>query len=700
MHRFTTALLAFSLSAAVVAQATPEPQALPGQLDGTKRYNVTFKTRTFDLAEFQRAVRTGASASEVDRIVASLQAKARQDQLPFQREIEALGGRLVLQFWLINACTIELAPARLAVVEAMPNVAFVHPDLETHPIAPILVATNANNHNADAPQAAGHRGTGVGVAIVDTGQDSNMGGSGRPHMTYFRNGNPTDTTGGGIGGSLLFTNRQLGAAPADDTNGHGTGVLGIAGGNRWNNGSGDNGHAFDAIKLGYSICNSAGGCGSSLAIEALGWQAAAGDKVRYNIASGNMSYTSSPNPLDVSQQAIDACATLADLLPVTAAANSGASTGTSSSTANGLAVAAVTGNTKTVASFSSRGPLSGDTQRFFPDIAANGVNTIMPARDNEAGNYTASGTSMASPQVCGAAALIKGSRPTLSALELKAVLLCHTESIAAQNPNPPYNSRNAYGMGYLRDDLTVAAALSPGKVVSDAIASTTTPRSFVIVVGNGQPVSVALSWHRHNLTSTAWSNLGIKVLNGTNVVASNDDPRNLYEVVRFTAPLSGPLTVEVSATSLEIASVPFALASTHAFAGVAAHYEMAGAACPGAGGYPTLVVKDDPVVGAPFVLGLAFARTTTPAVLAFGANAVSINLGPIGAPLCSQLASMDILLPIMTDGQGTASLTVTVPNNPALLGGAFHNQGVIADNGANLLGIVTTQRGSGTIGSF
>jgi hypothetical protein len=87
-------------------------------------------------------------------------------------------------------------------------------------------------------------------------------------------------------------------------------------------------------------------------------------------------------------------------------------------------------------------------------------------------------------------------------------------------------------------------------------------------------------------------------------------------------------------------------------------------------------------------------------VLAFGANAVSINLGPIGAPLCSQLASMDILLPIMTDGQGTASLTVTVPNNPALLGGAFHNQGVIADNGANLLGIVTTQRGSGTIGSF
>ena len=59
----------------------------------------------------------------------------------------------------------------------------------------------------------------------------------------------------------------------------------------------------------------------------------------------------------------------------------------------------------------------------------------MPQRDTEAaGNdYQNSGTSMAAPQVCGAATLYRSLRPEADALETKAAILATTESVAAQN---------------------------------------------------------------------------------------------------------------------------------------------------------------------------------------------------------------------------------------------------------------------------
>ena len=69
------------------------------------------------------------------------------------------------------------------------------------------------------------------VQLVDTGQDSNMGGTGRPHRTYFRQGNIAITNAGGLNGSLLLANVQIpGTVGADDTHGHGTGVCSITSG--------------------------------------------------------------------------------------------------------------------------------------------------------------------------------------------------------------------------------------------------------------------------------------------------------------------------------------------------------------------------------------------------------------------------------------------------------------------------------------
>lgn len=700
------------LSALASAQAPAQPEVgkqVVGAKAGTLRYNVTFDRRSFTLDGFREAIQAGRTHEQVSEIVADCQAKARTDYAAFREKVAELGGSTVIEFWLINAVTIDIAPEHVETLEKLPNVMHVRPDLVTEPtgFVPVRTATNSNNHNADAVQAAGYKGSGYSFAIVDTGQDSNMAGTGRPHVQYYRNAVSTNTTGGGLNGSLLLANVQIpGTVGADDTHGHGTGVASISGATGWNSGSGDRGHAYDATRVGYSICVSAGTCSSSFAVEALGWQAAAADRVKYNIVSGNMSYGSSPSPIDVSQQAIDSACLNADLLAVCSAGNSSASTTGSPSVANGLAVAAVNPTTKTMATFSSRGPISGDTARFYPDIAACGVNTVMALRDNEAGNYTASGTSMASPQVCGAAALIKSVRPASNARELKAMLLANTEDISAQNPTAPYNSRNAYGMGFLRDDLTANAALVPGSVLSSTITSTTTPKDHLLKVTAAQRVSVALTWHRTNLAVTTWSNLDLQVYDGATLLGSSLTTRNLYEKVVFTAPSTGVVTVRVVGTSLDAASVTYSLASNNGFAGgQPSSYTVYGEACAGSAGMPGLSVSANPIVNQSFAAKLAFAKPSTPAFLLIGGSNTSwlsltlpFNLGAL-APSCTVLASGEVVSSTNTSAAGQASITLAVPNSLALLGLSFYNQYIVLD-AVNPLGLVLSQGGKGTIGNF
>jgi hypothetical protein len=144
---------------------------------------------------------------------------------------------------------------------------------------------------------------------------------------------------------------------------------------------------------------------------------------------------------------------------------------------------------------------------------------------------------MASPQVCGAAALVKSANPALNAREIKAALLCATEDITATNPG---GNRNSFGMGYLRDDLACNTARTAGAVFSGAISSTTTPSFHNFTATASQGMSVALVFHRHNLTTTTWSDLNLTIRQPSGaVVATSNAPRNLSEVARFIAPVSG-----------------------------------------------------------------------------------------------------------------------------------------------------------------
>ncbi|MFO1052805.1 MAG: S8 family serine peptidase [Planctomycetota bacterium] len=555
-----------------------EPVA--GQIPGTFRYNVTFKTRSFDLNAFREATER-RDVLAVDRIVRDLKDRAHQDYAAFKTAVEGLGGAVNIEFWLINACNIDLSKEQLAAVRALPNVLEVQPDLPTYPLianaAPVIrVATDANHHNADAEQALGNKGTSVGVAIVDTSADSSLHGVNLPHMVYYRNADRNNHTGPGMDGSRLMGAFQMGSQPANNNHPHGTGVAGIAAGAGWNTVGADQGHSSDARVIVYSICNVAGSCSSSFAVEAAGWQQVAADAALYGTVTANMSYGSSPSPTDVSQQAIDACALNAGVLPVCAAGNSGpGNTSGSSSTANGLAVAAIDPTNKTVASFSSTGPLSGDTQRYYPDIAACGVNTVMPQWGNESVDWVASGTSMASPQVCGAAGLIKNARPSTNVRELKAILLNTTENISVQNPG---KTRNDFGMGFLRDDIACSVARA-NQVLSSTINSTVTPNTHTMAVIQNQIYDVSLVWNRHNLASTAWSDLNLTIKNGATVIASSSTTRNLYEKVEFSAPITGNVTIEVRALSLEIANLPYSVAFNLSPANGLASVTLSGIGC-------------------------------------------------------------------------------------------------------------------------
>src|SRR5438477_13171840 len=103
---------------------------------------------------------------------------------------------------------------------------------------------------------------------------------------------------------------------------------------------------------------------------------------------------------------------------VVAAGNSGPGCSTVSDPpsfydASYTAGALITG-TDTIAGFSSRGPVTRDgSGRIKPDITAPGTSTRSASNASDTASTTASGTSMATPHIAGAVALLWSARPEL-----------------------------------------------------------------------------------------------------------------------------------------------------------------------------------------------------------------------------------------------------------------------------------------------
>lgn len=160
--------------------------------------------------------------------------------------------------------------------------------------------------------------------------------------------------------------------------------------------------------------------------------------------------------------------------------NSGPSTGTLTSPADAfdiLAVGAV-GSTGIIASFSSRG-LTYDG-RIKPEVVARGISTFAASATNDASYALVSGTSLSTPLVGGAAAVMVQARPDLNALEIREALMGTADR--ADNPDS-----TTYGYGL----INLLSAIGWG---SDFSADVTTGPAPMIVQFTNESDIVADSW--------------------------------------------------------------------------------------------------------------------------------------------------------------------------------------------------------------
>ncbi|MFE8953499.1 S8 family serine peptidase [Streptomyces althioticus] len=252
----------------------------------------------------------------------------------------------------------------------------------------------------------GYDGTGVTVAVLDTGVDA-----AHPDLSAS------------IVGKADFTGSPTGTK---DGHGHGTHVASTVLGSGAASKGLRKGVAPGSKLLVGKVCDDAGQCPDDAIIAAMDWAAHSGAKV-VNLSLGGEP-TDGTDPMS---QALNELSRSTGTLFVVAAGNSGLipqKVVTPGSADDALTVAAVDGNGD-MAEFSNRGPRVGDGAAK-PDIAAPGVGivaaraagTAMGAPVDE--YYTASdGTSMATPHVAGAAAIIAQQHPEFSGEQIKALLM-------------------------------------------------------------------------------------------------------------------------------------------------------------------------------------------------------------------------------------------------------------------------------------
>ncbi|WP_347975874.1 S8 family serine peptidase [Microbacterium sp. ProA8] len=263
----------------------------------------------------------------------------------------------------------------------------------------------------DAPEAwaAGHTGAGVTVAVLDTGYDDTH----------------PDLQGRVLDGSKSFV---PGEEVAADPNGHGTHVAStIAGTGAASDGT-HRGVADGAQLLVGKVLDASGWGQDSWIIDAMEWAGQNAPIVSMSLGSPVPS-----DGKDLMAESLDRIAEQTGALFVVAAGNAGAAEtiGAPGSAQEALTVGSVDDPSGALSWFTSQGPLS-RSGALKPDVTGPG-NDVTAARSADAGGEGAyigmSGTSMATPHVAGAAAILLGANPDYTTDQLKAALASTTVDV-------------------------------------------------------------------------------------------------------------------------------------------------------------------------------------------------------------------------------------------------------------------------------
>jgi len=462
--------------------------------------------------------------------------------------MQGRGGRLQAKLHMIKSAAFTIPVNALAALEADPEIASVTID---HPLKGMDDYTDAAI-NVSTAWTAGYNGTGVGVAVIDSGiNDSHADlwdSTGSDSRVVYHQ----DFTGTGVYnayGHLVY-----------DLYGHGTHVAGIIGGNGSRSSGRYAGVAPNVNLIDLRVLDANGAGSDSMVIAAI--QQAIALKNTYNIQVINLSLgrgISVGYAQDPLCQAVET-AWNSGIVVVVAAGNFGR---ISVNGSNGYGTVAAPGNDPLVltvgamksmgtysrtddqiASYSSKGPTTYD-HVVKPDVVAPGnmvvsleshastLETEYPAND-VAGNhtnhdyFTLSGTSMATPAVAGGVALLLQQNPSLTPDQIKARLMktayktFPTSSTATDTTTgqtyTSYYDLFTVGAGYVdlgaalaNTDLapaTVGSALSPTAVYNASTGTVTVSN------GNSTIAPSSVVWG----TSVVW---GSSVVWGTNVAGSS-----------------------------------------------------------------------------------------------------------------------------------------------------------------------------------
>ncbi len=458
----------------------------------------------------------------------------------YLRQVVAKGGSLDNKLPIINGAVFTVKAGSLAALANEPDVAYISPD---RAVTATATVTDFYDQAVLAPYAWSQSltGTGIGVAVIDSGISANK----------------DFLLSSGTGSRIVYSKSFVsGQTSATDTYGHGTHVAGIIAGNGRNSTGTSYTKTFEGIANNAKLINlrvlDQNGAGSdSQVIAAI--QTAISLKSKYNIRVINLSLgrpVFESYKLDPLCQAVEA-AWKAGIVVVVAAGNEGRN---NSLGTDGYGTIDVPGNdpyaitvgamkpmgTATraddlIASYSSKGPTLLN-HIVKPDIVAPGnmaesvlassTATLVKAYPGNVvahGSYsksktgastyfTLSGTSMATPVVSGAVALLLQKTPSLTPDQIKARLMksaykTFPRESTATDPSTGHKYTSQYdiftiGAGY----LDIQSALSNTDLAPAQVGSAMSPTVAVDSSGNVYLVTNS---------STIW---GGSVVWGTTVV--------------------------------------------------------------------------------------------------------------------------------------------------------------------------------------
>lgn len=266
-----------------------------------------------------------------------------------------------------------------------------------------------------APEAwaAGQDGTGATVAVLDTGVDA-----AHPDLADV----------------VTATESFVPGETVEDVHGHGTHVASTVAGSGAADGGVHRGVAPGADVAVGKVLSDAGQGLDSWIIAGMEWAARDVDADVVSMSLGDPDRHDQTDPI---AQAVNSLTEETDALFVIAAGNAGGEgTVSSPGTADAALTVAATDDKDELAYFSSRGPRGLD-DGLKPDIAAPGVD-IMAARSQFSageGSYASmSGTSMATPHVAGAAAILAAANPGWDAARIKDALMSSAVDLEAYTP--------------------------------------------------------------------------------------------------------------------------------------------------------------------------------------------------------------------------------------------------------------------------